>query len=113
MADLCKRCEKKGCDAEITFALSSSTRKPLPLDRYPDPGRGTVRKVLTREHGEEVVYGQVLHGTALHTAVANGEQLYVIHFNTCLANRPLNPMPAHLRSAFSRPSTRPSRRRFR
>lgn len=106
-------CNKKGCDAKILFARSMATGRSMPLDLYPDPGRGTVRKHFVTEHGEEVVYGEVLRGTALAVALANSELLYVMHADTCLANRPLNPMPAHLRSAFSRPSTRPSRRRFR
>lgn len=105
-------CNKKGCDAKLTFARSTVSGRLMPLDLYPDPN-GRVRKLFITEHGEDVVYGEVLHGTALHTAVANAEKLYAMHADTCMANRPLNPMPDHLRSAFSRPSTRPSRRRFR
>lgn len=46
-------CNKKGCDAKITFARSTATGRSMPLDLYPDTRQGTIRKHFITEHGEE------------------------------------------------------------
>lgn len=93
MPSQCKR-----CNDEITFAKSMTRPDSwIPLDRYPDPGAGCVRKRFAEENGRQVVYGQVLTGTTLYEALADGEHLYACHRDTCTGSRPRTTKPAHIK----------------
>ena len=106
MAAQCNKCKEK-----ITFAKSMTRADSwIPLDLYPVAGKGSVRKRFLTENGDEVVYGEVLTGTNLHSAIANAELLYVKHRETCTANRPYNPRPAHVTLNLPAPPRRPRRR---
>jgi len=86
----------RDCHAEITWARSATTGRMIPLDLYPDTGRGSVRKRDTKDETGRV-WADILTGEALHHAIANGDRLYVPHRETCHARRPPNPKPDHVR----------------
>lgn len=86
----------KDCDAEITWGRSATSGRMIPLDLYPDPTLGSVRKRDTRDETGRV-WVDVLRGDDLHRALADRDRLYVPHRDTCHAHRPTNPKPAHIR----------------
>ncbi|WP_094980319.1 hypothetical protein [Rhodococcus pyridinivorans] len=86
----------RNCKAEITWATSTGSGKRIPLDLYPAPGLGSVRKRDIRDE-DGVVYADILRGDELHRAIADQQPLYVLHSETCHARRPPNPKPAHVR----------------
>jgi hypothetical protein len=86
----------RNCKAEITWATSTGSGKRIPLDLYPDPGLGSVRKRDIRDQ-DGVIYADILRGDELHRAIADQQPLYVLHSETCHARRPPNPKPAHIR----------------
>lgn len=86
----------RDCRAEITWARSTATGRMIPLDLYPDPGRGSVRKRETRDETGRI-WADILRGESLHRAIANSDPLYVLHRETCTAKRPPNPKPAHIK----------------
>lgn len=85
----------RDCRAEITWARSTATGRMIPLDLYPDTGRGSVRKRETRDETGRI-WADILHGESLHRAIANADKLYVLHRETCTARRPKNPRPPHI-----------------
>ena len=106
MAAQCRKCKEK-----ITFAKSMTRADSwIPLDLYPVAGKGSVRKRFIPENGKDVVYGEVLTGTKLHSAIANAELLYARHSETCTANRPFNPKPDHVTLNIPAAPRRPRRR---
>lgn len=106
MAAQCRNCKEK-----ITFAKSMTRADSwIPLDLYPVAGKGSVRKRFITEDGKDIVYGEVLTGTSLHSAIANAELLYARHSETCTAKRPFNPKPAHVVLDIPTPPRRPRRR---
>ncbi|WP_064075885.1 hypothetical protein [Prescottella equi] len=100
----------RDCQQPIAWAKSMTHETWIALDTSPDPGLGTVRKRYVYENGPDrkpTVYAEVLKGEALHSAIANHEQLWIRHRDTCTAHRPFNPRPAHV---VFEPRRRPSRR---
>lgn len=100
----------RNCKAEITWATSTKTGKRIPLDLYPDPGFGVVRKRDIRDE-DGVIYADILKGDELNRAIADQHALYVLHSETCHARRPPNPKPAHIRIDLPRRAKRQWRNR--
>ncbi|MGW0043448.1 hypothetical protein [Rhodococcus sp. NPDC003348] len=102
------------CQQQIVWAKSMTHDSWMPLDPSPDPGLGTVRRHPVHENGptaRPTIYGEILTGAALHTAIADGELLWIRHRDSCNAFRPHNPKPAHLTLDLGR--SRPAARRTR
>lgn len=89
----------RDCREDIVWAKSMTREDSwIPLDVSPDPATGSVRKRFSGEQpSRPTVYAEVLTGDALHKAIADGETLWTLHRQTCNANRPYNPKPAHIR----------------
>lgn len=69
-------CKSEGCGAEIVWAESVASGKPMPLDALPNPADGNVRIL---EDGK----AQVLGPNAAEEARAAGEELRTSHHFTC------------------------------
>ena len=70
--------------------------KAIPVDVSPDPDYGTVRRHVSGTADETVLRGEILKGSALDEARADGEPLWMRHAETCTANKPFNPKPPGL-----------------
>lgn len=83
----------------------------IALDASPDPEVGSVRKHFVDEKPPKPTpYAEVLTGDALHAAQANGEQLWMLHRQTCSAKKEFNPRPAHITLNLPSPARRSAHR---
>jgi hypothetical protein len=79
------------------------------VDISPDPDEGMV---AIRARTSAGVLVDILSGDALNAAIADGEQLYMLHARTCPARKPFNPRPDHVKlhlppPKYGRPKGRP------
>lgn len=90
--------ECKDCHAPVHWCKSMSREdRWIPVDISPDPELGTVRKHFSGPINGRVVYGEVLKGSDLDAARADGERLWIRHSEICTARKPFNPRPPHIR----------------
>lgn len=101
----------KDCNLPIRFLHPMRPDgKKIPVDISPDPEVGTVREVKSGTAHETVYRGQILRGTDLDIARADGEPLWMRHAETCTAHKPYNPKPAHVTLNIPAAPRRPRRR---
>lgn len=70
------------CGAEIRWAISINV-KPMPLDRVPDPERGSLILLEGEARAPLALTLTNLTGPARAAAERHGVDLYVTHFATC------------------------------
>lgn len=69
----------------------------IPVDLSPDPEAGVIRKHHSGPANARIVYAEILKGSELDAARANGERLWMRHSESCVARKPFNRKPDHIR----------------